>query len=553
MHFNNMDFKVQGPQIHQFNSIQPRAVPRSSFKRDFTHRTTLDTDFLYPVYSEEVLPGDDIHIKMQALLRLTTPIKPIMDNLYCETFWFFVPFRLINPNWEKLQGQQTNPGDSVDYVMPKILFPAGHTTIPRGGVGDYLGMPTGVDFSTHNPNIMTAYHVAYRMCWNQWFRDENLLNSIPERNDGLDWSIDSLDDLQRRGKRKDYLTSCLPWPQKGDAITINVGGDAPLVFPNPAVKATANNPTFSIPGGATNFNLTGDGSVNGTVHTNVPSLTAGGIIRFGNQSGLAVDPTGAYADLASATGITINELRQAALYQQILELDARGGTRYVESLFSRFGVVSPDFRLQRPELIGVGHSNVNVYAVPQTAPTSVGDTPQGNLAAYGTSVIKGEHQARYAATEHGVILGLLHVRADITYQQGIERRFTRQHRLDFYEPMLNGLGEQAVLNKEIYAAGTTDDELPFGYQERFADYKVRQSMITGKFRSTDPQTLDVWHLSQKFDSLPILGHPDFIEEHVPMDRVVAVDTEPKFYCDMWFQQNHVRPMPINSSPGINIL
>lgn len=550
MQFQQMDFKVQGPQIHQFNSIQQRAIPRSAFKRDYPHKTTLDTNYLYPIFVDEILPGDDVHIKMNAILRLTTPIKPIMDNLYAETFWFFVPYRLVWDNWEKFQGQQTNPGDSVDYTLPLLNFPTGNETIPEGGIGDYFGLATGVNFNTHDPKITSLYHRGYRLIWNTWFRDENLLNSVSVNTSDASDAINSVDTLLKRGKRKDYRTSCLPWPQKGDAVTINVGGEAPIVWPSGLGSITVSRPASatSTPanqlyaGAAQGTNTTALGIAGGTPLASTYPLTFSGL-----------GPSDAYANLAAATGITINELRQASLYQQILELDARGGTRYVESIFSRFGVVSPDFRLQRPELIGLGQSPVNVYSVPQTAPTVSGQTPQGNLAAFGTAISKGEHQAKYAATEHGMILGLLNVRADLTYQQFIPRMFTRQTRLDFYEPLLNGLGEQAVLNKEIYAQGTTDDDLPFGYAERFSEYKYRDAMVTGKFRSTDPQTLDVWHLSQKFDTLPILGSSSFIEEDVPMDRVVAVDTEPKFLCDMHFTYNHVRPMPMNSSPGINIL
>lgn len=256
-------------------------------------------------------------------------------------------------------------------------------------------------------------------------------------------------------------------------------------------------------------------------------------------------------DLSQATPITINALRLAALTQQILELDARGGTRYVESIYSRFGVISPDFRLQRPELIGQGSTKINVYAVPQTAPTAAGTTPQGNMAAFGTAAVQG-HGCRYSATEHGMLIALCNVRADLTYQQGLPRMFTRRTRLDFYEPMLNGLGEQAVLKKEIMASGTATDEEVFGYQERFAEYRYKPSEILGKFRSTIATPLDIWHLSQEFGAVPQLNS-SFIEEAVPMSRVLAVNTEPSFLMDAHFDYTHVRPMPIRSNPGIDRL
>ena len=275
--------------------------------------------------------------------------------------------------------------------------------------------------------------------------------------------------------------------------------------------------------------------------------------RFDTNSGLAKWSTpNLQTDLSGASAITINALRQAALYQQILELDARGGTRYVESIYSRFGVISPDFRLQRPELIGQGSSRINIYAVPQTAPTVSGTTPQGNLAAFGTAVITGDHGCRYSATEHGILLGLANVRADLTYQQGLPKIFSRRTRLDFYEPLLNGLGEQAVLKQEIMATGTSTDTEAFGYQERFAEYRFKNSEITGKFRSQDPQSLDVWHLAQEFGAVPQLNS-SFITEAVPMDRVLAVNTEPSFLFDASYSYNHVRPMPIRSNPGITRL
>jgi len=271
---------------------------------------------------------------------------------------------------------------------------------------------------------------------------------------------------------------------------------------------------------------------------------------------VSLDPRGGLvADLNDATAITINALRQAALYQQILELDARGGTRYVESIYSRFGVISPDFRLQRPELLGQGSTRINIYSVPQTAPTVEGTTPQGNLAAFGTANIGG-HGCRYSATEHGMLFGLMNVRADLTYQQGLPRMFTRKTRLDYYEPLLNGLGEQAVLNREIYTQGDDGGGLAdlevLGYAERFSEYRFRNSQITGKFRSNATGTLDVWHLSQQFGALPVLNS-SFITESVPMARVLAVNTEPSFLMDASFSYNHVRPMPIRSNPGIDRL
>lgn len=545
MNFGQKDMHIQGPQINQFNNIAPQAIPRSAFRRDFTRRSTFNQDYLVPVFVDEILPGDDVHLKMNAFVRMATPIKPLMDNLYLDTFWFFVPNRLVWTNWEKFQGEQINPGDSVAYTIPKLdktKAPLSTTGFAVESIYDYFGLPISV---TNLDNISALFNRAYDQIWTDWFRDENLQNSIiPPTGDGPD--DPAIYTLRKRNKRKDYLTSCLPWPQKGTAVSLSLGATAPVTG---SIITNGATPTFNTTG-ATNSQLKQNGSVPaGLTLSNGSALTVANV-QFGNESGLKLN--GATADLTGATAVTINALRQAALYQQILELDARGGTRYVESIYSRFGVISPDFRLQRPELIGQGSSRINIYAVPQTAPTVSGQTPQGNLAAFGTGIINGDHGCRYSATEHGMIIGLANVRADLTYQQGLPKMFTRQTRLDFYEPLLNGLGEQAVLNQEIYATGTATDTQAFGYQERFAEYRFKNSEITGKFRSTAATPLDVWHLSQKFGSLPALND-SFIQEAVPMSRVLAVTTEPSFLFDANFSYNHVRPMPIRSNPGITRL
>lgn len=533
MHAKNTH--IQGPQIHQFNNIAENKIPRSAFKRDFTRRSTFNSGYLVPIFVDEILPGDDMHLKMTSLTRMSTPLKPIMENLYFETMWFFVPNRLVWENWEKFQGQQTNPGDSVAYTIPVLdvsKAPLNTTGFSQGSIYDYLGLPINVSGML---NISCLFNRSYDLIFNEWARDENLQNSVPiPTGDGPDDPAAYV--LRRRNARKDYFTSALPWPQKGSPVTIPLAGQLPVYWDN-----TSTNPVLS--------RIAATGLLSGST-----SWSANASSMLINASGVPmnIDPNGTLiADGSSINPITINLLRQAALHQQILELDARGGTRYVESIYTRFGVISPDFRLQRPELIGQGSSRINVYAIPQTSATISGDTPQGNLAAYAANVVT-DHGFRYSATEHGIIIGLANVRADLTYSQGIPRMFTRSTRLDFYEPLLNGLGEQAVLKGEIFAQGGIVDFDPWGYQERFSEYRFKNSEITGLFRPTATTSLDFWHLSVEYASIPGLN-VEFIEVNPPMERILAIEDEPEFLFDAHYDYTHVRPMPIRSNPGITRL
>lgn len=531
-----------------FSEVPNIKVPRSSFPRTHSNTLTLEPDNLVPVYYDEVYPGDSVNINATAFVRLNSaPVVPIMDNLYLDTYFFYVPYRILWKHWINMNGERERIDvDPTDvYTVPQIV--SGESGFELESIFDYFDMPPRV------PNLsVSAFPArAYNKIYNYWFRDENLINPV---SDNIEDTGDSVDDypVRKVAKYHDYFTSALPSPQKGNPMTITLADGSAPVTGNVDINSSGIL-TFSQ---SAQSRATAIAPLSSSDHPDFKSLNvskwfvagADGAQQLRYASGLSGTLDGASADLSAVGVISVNALRELFQMQRVKEKDNRGGTRYPEMILTHFGVVSPDARQQRPELLFVSKSRLFVNPVVQTSSTTT-LSAQGNIAAYvvGNDSI---HSVQKSFTEHGCIVGLCCIRSDNKYQQGLPRVYSRRTRWDFYLPALAHLGEQAILNKEIYAQGTDADNEVFGYQERWSELRYAKNKLCGKMRSGfGADSLDVWHLGQYFSSLPALNQ-NFIESGVPIKRIVSVPSEPSFIMDISFNETYVRPMPLRSVPGL---
>lgn len=520
--------------------IQNARVPRSRFTNTWNRLTTFNAGYLVPFLVDEILPGDHITYDVTAFVRISTLLFPMMSNQRLDTFFFFTPNRLTWENWVRMMGEQDTPASSIAYTTPQIVSPAGG--FAANSIYDHMGLPVAGQITAGETISINALPLrAYARIYNEWFRDENLIDSQYSPTDnGPDTAGNYA--LIRRAKSHDYFTSALPWPQKFNAPQTLFTGIAPITGLGALSGGAAP------PAGTNYVEASGDIVAYPRALTNADTDTTWGI-RFDTNA--VVSPTNpplVFADLAAATGVTINALRQAWLIQDLLERDARGGTRYTELIRSHFGVTNPDFRLQRPEYIGGGQTSLQLTPIAQTTPTAGGGL--GALGAAGTAA--GQHRASYAATEHGFIIGILSVRTELAYQQGLHRMWTRLTREEHYFPSLAGLGEQAILRQELYCTGVNaDDQTVFGYQERWHEYRTRTSEVTGLFRSTTTGNIDEWHLVQQFGSAPLLNS-DFILDTPPMTRVLAAGESAdnmQYLADIMINRVAVRPIPMFGTPA----
>lgn len=519
-------------------------IPRSTFTMNQNIRTTFNMGDLVPFYVDlDVLPGDTFQFDMAAVIRQSTPIYPTMDNSFLDTYFFAIPWRLIWQHTKEFFGENKSGAwtQTTEYVIPQLTTPAGGAA--KGTLMDYMGIPTNVEGIPFSALGIRAYVLTY----NEHFRDQNLIAPITEYTDDTDRTAsNTVTELGgvpcKAAKFHDYFTSCLPQPQKGNPVSLPIGTEAPVKFDNSNVAVHQT----SFPGIYTPSGNLAD------ITRSLPLGTVAGKMQLANANFTGVSAAGfaAYTDLSQAVAATINAQRMAFATQRILEKDARGGTRYVEVIKNHFHVTSPDARQQRPEYLGGKRLPITMQQVPQTSSTDT-TSPQGNLAAF-SHTVDADRAFTKSFTEHTIILGLCVARQQHSYNQGLNRMWSRRRRLDLYWPSLAHLGEQAVLNKEIYAQGNTTDTETFGFQERWAEYKYKPNLNTGAFRTTYAQSLDSWHYGDDYASLPGLAQPWIEETKDYLDRTLAVKSsvEDQYLADILLKIKATRPMPLYSVPGL---
>lgn len=528
-------------------------MSRSRFDRSSSYKTTFNVGDLIPFYVDEVLPGDTFSIDTSKVVRMQTLLTPVMDNIYLDTYFFFVPNRLTWEHWREMMGENTQSAwlPTVEYTVPQLKSPESGWNV--GTIADYMGIPTGVGGLSVNAMPFRAYAL---IC-NEWFRDENLTDplNIPTSDSDVQGvnTGNYVTDVAKGGlpfkaaKYHDYFTSCLPAPQKGPDVTISVAnpGDFPVV----PVNLDADHP-YHVLADDVRFQLNYKQGTSGSTSGMQYDPTSRNLGQDGSSDFPYSRPVNLWAQWSGDAPVaTINQLRLAFQIQKLYERDARGGTRYIEILKSHFGVTSPDARLQRPEYLGGSRIPININQVVQNSET--GSTPQGNTAAYSLTTDSHSDFTK-SFVEHGFIIGLMVARYDHSYQQGLERFWSRKDRFDYYWPVFANIGEQAVKNQEIYAQGTDVDQEVFGYQEAWADYRYRPSRVTGEMRSTYAQSLDVWHLADDYDTLPSLSDAWIREDPATVNRVLAVSdsVSAQLFCDIYIRCLATRPMPLYSIPGL---
>jgi hypothetical protein len=519
---------------HKFSSVPEANIPRSSFDRKHAYKTTINADYLYPFYLDHVMPGDTLKFNASLMARMSTPLNaPIMDNLFLDTFYFYVPYRIVWDNFRKFMGERVDPSDSISYTVPQISSATGGFV--TGTLADYFGLPVdSTVFSGNTLSVMSLPFRGYNLIWNEFFRDEGIQDSATvDTDDGADSLSDYV--LLKRCKRHDYFTSARPWPQRGDAVSLSMTGEAPVL------GIGKYDQTFSTNNQAV---YESDATTSTYVKSKLISTDSSSYFYVEEDP----DNTGypyVRADLSSVSASTINEIREAIATQQLLEKDARYGTRYHEIIESHFGVTNP-MPAYRPEFLGGNSTRIIVNPVAQTSESST--TDQGTLTAFAQAVSTDEGWIK-SFTEHGMVIGLVNIRGDITYQNGVNRFWFKDTRYDFYWPSFAHLGEQEVLKGEIFAQGTSTDSETWGYQERWSEYKYTPSLITGQLRSSHATSLDSYHVSEDFATLPNLSS-GFIESNTPMSRISAVTSEDYFIFDSFINCKAIRPMPVYCDPGL---